>query len=155
VDSVDTPARETTARRQLRVSDAERDAVVTELGEHFQAGRLDAAELDDRTGRALRARTGGDLDEVLADLPRASGPGASGGPRAAARSRLPLIPFLVPVLIAAALVAGSLAAGTAAGGGHHAWAAGVWWWPVWWLIPLVALRLVWLERRLGGARRWR
>ena len=144
---------ETTTRRQLRVSDADRDAVVTELGEHFQAGRLDAAELDDRTGRALRARTGGDLDEILADLPRA--PRASGGPRAAARPRPPLVPVLVPVLIAAALVAASLTAGAAGGGWHHGWAAGVWWWPVWWLIPLVALRLLWLGRRLGGSRPWR
>lgn len=148
---MNTPVDQTTTRHRLRVSDADRDAVVTELGEHFQAGRLDAAELDDRTGRALRARTSGDLDEVLADLPRI--PRTSGGPRATARSRLPLAPFLVPVLVVAALVAVTL---TAAGGGwHHGWAAGLWWWPVWWLIPLVALRLVWLGRRLGGPRPWR
>jgi hypothetical protein len=153
---VDTPVDETTTRRQLRVSDADRDAVVTELGEHFQAGRLDAAELDDRAGRALRARTGADLDEALADLPRTPRtPRASGGPRAAARSRLPLVPFLVPALIAAALVAVSVTARAAGGGGHHAWTAGAWWWPVWWLIPLAALRLLWLGRRLGGSRPWR
>ena len=35
-------------RTGLRVSDAERDAVVTELGEHFQQGRLDHAEFDER-----------------------------------------------------------------------------------------------------------
>ena len=39
------------------------------LGEHFQAGRLTAAELDERTGRALTARTYGELTELLADLP--------------------------------------------------------------------------------------
>jgi len=33
--------------KTLRVSDADRDAVLTELGRHFQAGRLDPAELDD------------------------------------------------------------------------------------------------------------
>ena len=136
-------------RRQLRVSDADRDAVVTELGEHFQAGRLEAAELDDRAGRALRARTGGDLDEVLADLPRT--PPSSGGPRTAVRSRLPLGPFL----IAAVLIAAALTAGAAGGGWQHRWAAGVWWWPVWWLIPFMALRLLWLGRRLGGSRPWR
>ena len=36
------------AHPDLRVSDAERDAVVTELGEHFQQGRLDQAEFDER-----------------------------------------------------------------------------------------------------------
>ena len=140
-----------TTRRQLRVSDADRDAVVTGLGEHFQAGRLDAAELDDRTGRALRARVRNDLDEVLADLPRT--PPVPGGPRAAARSR-PLVPLLALAAGVAALVTVALTAG-AAGGWHHRWAAGVLWWPVWWLIPVMALRLLWARRRLGDFRSWR
>ena len=55
--------------QELRASDADRDAVVSDLGEHFQAGRLTAAELDERTGRALTARTWGELREVLSDLP--------------------------------------------------------------------------------------
>jgi Domain of unknown function (DUF1707) len=140
-----------TTRRQLRVSDADRDAAVTELGEHFQAGRLDAAELDDRTGRALRARVRSVLDEVLADLPRT--PPDPGGPRAAARSR-PLVPLLALAGVAAVLVTMALTAG-AAGGWHHRWAAGVLWWPVWWLIPVMALRLLWSRRRPGGSRSWR
>src|ERR1044072_7484528 len=41
----------------MRASDADRDAVVSDLSEHFQAGRLTAAELDERTGLALAART--------------------------------------------------------------------------------------------------
>ncbi len=53
----------------MRASDDDRDAVVSDLGEHFQAGRLTAAELDERTGRALTARTWGELRELLADLP--------------------------------------------------------------------------------------
>ena len=52
----------------MRASDADRDAVASDLGEHFQAGRLTAAELDERTGRALTARTCGELTEILADL---------------------------------------------------------------------------------------
>src|ERR1700678_907987 len=55
----------------MRASDADRDAVVADLSEHFQAGRLTAGELDERTGRALAARTWGELREVLADLPAA------------------------------------------------------------------------------------
>jgi Domain of unknown function (DUF1707) len=53
----------------MRASDADRDAVVSDLSEHFQAGRLTAGELDERTGRALAARTWGELRELLADLP--------------------------------------------------------------------------------------
>jgi hypothetical protein len=53
----------------MRASDADRDAVLADLSEHFQAGRLTAAELDERTGQALTARTWGELSELLADLP--------------------------------------------------------------------------------------
>ena len=53
----------------MRASDADRDAVVWDLSEHFQAGRLTAAELDERTGLALTARTWGELTELAADLP--------------------------------------------------------------------------------------
>ena len=45
-------------RADIRLSDAERDQAITELGEHFQAGRLTQEEFDDRSGRALQARTG-------------------------------------------------------------------------------------------------
>jgi hypothetical protein len=54
------------------VSDADRDAALSELGEHFQAGRLTAAELDERAGRAISARTGKDLADLMTDLPTAS-----------------------------------------------------------------------------------
>src|SRR4051794_25730698 len=55
--------------RSLRVSDRERDEVATLLRDHAAEGRLNTEELDDRVERALAARTGGDLDAVLADLP--------------------------------------------------------------------------------------
>jgi hypothetical protein len=55
----------------MRASDADRDSVVADLGEHFQAGRLTADELDERTGQALTARTYGELTGLLADLPAA------------------------------------------------------------------------------------
>ena len=41
--------------QQLRVSDAERQAVTDRLAEHFAEGRLDQAEFDDRVGRAMNA----------------------------------------------------------------------------------------------------
>jgi Domain of unknown function (DUF1707) len=55
----------------MRASDADRDAVVSDLSGHFQAGRLTAEEFDERTGRALTARTWGELGELVADLPAA------------------------------------------------------------------------------------
>jgi Domain of unknown function (DUF1707) len=55
----------------MRASDADRDAVVSDLSEHFQAGRLTAGEFDDRTGQALTAGTWGELGELVADLPAA------------------------------------------------------------------------------------
>lgn len=54
----------------LRVGDAERAAMADRLGEHFAAGRIDAAELDERVARALRARTRGDLAVLARDLPQ-------------------------------------------------------------------------------------
>ena len=53
----------------MRVSDSDRDAAVSDLSEHFQAGRLTAGEFDERMGRALAARTWGELRDLLADLP--------------------------------------------------------------------------------------
>lgn len=53
----------------IRVSDAERDLAVAELGEHFQAGRLTQDEFDERSGHALVARTGADLSTLFTDLP--------------------------------------------------------------------------------------
>src|SRR5262249_11537257 len=68
---------------QIKASDAERDVVVAALSEHFQAGRLTREELDERTGRALAARTLGELDELTADLPavRPTGPAPVTRPR--------------------------------------------------------------------------
>src|SRR5260370_8784067 len=135
-----------TTRIGLRASDADRDAAISELGEHFQGGRLDPAELDDRTGRALRARVVSDLDELFADLPRR--PQAPDRPMVAMRRRPALTSFLVPVLIAAALTTAVLAGSGAGGGWHHGWALGS---ALWWVIPVITLRLLWW-RRVGGAR---
>jgi Domain of unknown function (DUF1707) len=70
----------------MRASDADRDGVVSDLSEHFQAGRLTAGELDERTGRALAARTWGELGELVADLPAARTPAATSS---RVRPRLP------------------------------------------------------------------
>lgn len=74
----------------MRASDADRDAVLSDLSEHFQAGRLTASELDERTGRALAAQTWGELGELVADLPAARP--ASRGPALASSSARPVAP---------------------------------------------------------------
>ena len=55
-------------RDGMLASDADRDAAVRLLSDAFAAGRLSSDELADRTGRALAARTHGDLDDLLAGL---------------------------------------------------------------------------------------
>ena len=57
-------------RGEIRVSDAERDQALAELSEHFQTGRLTQDEFDERSGLALKARTGHDLASLFGDLPR-------------------------------------------------------------------------------------
>jgi hypothetical protein len=54
----------------LRTSDAERDRAVERLRDHAGAGRLDVEELEQRVGGALTARTHGELDALLSELPR-------------------------------------------------------------------------------------
>jgi hypothetical protein len=56
------------ARDGVLASDSDRDAAVAVLAEAFSHGRLSSAELEQRTGQALAARTHGDLDDLLAGL---------------------------------------------------------------------------------------
>ena len=54
---------------RIRASDADRDRVATLLREHHAAGRLTAEEFHERMDRALDAKTLGELDELMTDLP--------------------------------------------------------------------------------------
>jgi hypothetical protein len=53
----------------VRASDAERDAVVGRLNQAVGEGRLTMAEFSERLELAYAARTRGDLDPLLRDLP--------------------------------------------------------------------------------------
>lgn len=57
-----------------RASDEDRDRAVTLLRDHCVAGRLTLDEFSARAGLALEARTHGELDAVLVDLPAAAPP---------------------------------------------------------------------------------
>lgn len=127
----------------LRASDADRDVVLAELGEHFQAGRLTADELEERTGQALQARTFGDLARLTADLPSLAStrPAASGAGGAVSRPGggrwSPTVAPLVLGLATVAVVAAAfLNTGTGSRGVH-----------VLWLIILVPLVARMLARR--------
>jgi hypothetical protein len=119
---------------QMKASDADRDAVVAALSEHFQTGRLTREELDERAGRALTARTLDELDELTADLPAIR----PAGPAPVVRPRGLGYPLLAPVAAAlAALAIAALVLGV--GDGRHGW-------DWWWVIPAGLL----FARRLAG-----
>jgi hypothetical protein len=54
----------------MRIGNAEREAAVRALGEHYAQGRLDHEEYDERTTAAYAARTSDDLVPLFEDLPR-------------------------------------------------------------------------------------
>src|SRR5580700_8690325 len=70
----------------VRVSDRERDAVVQRVQTAFADGRLDDTEFDERMRAALTARTRGELDVLLTDLPAET---ATPGPTPATAGRGP------------------------------------------------------------------
>ena len=53
----------------IRASDADRDRAASLLREHHAAGRLTAEEFGDRLDRAFAAKTVGEIDALLKDLP--------------------------------------------------------------------------------------
>ena len=54
---------------KIRASDEDRDRTMTLLREHHAAGRLTAEEFNDRVDKAFEAKTLGELDALMADLP--------------------------------------------------------------------------------------
>jgi hypothetical protein len=77
------------ADQNIRVSDAERNAVAEQLGAHYADGRLDQAEFDERINRTMAAKTRGDLAGLFDDLPD---PGPAGAPGTAGPAG-PAIPY--------------------------------------------------------------
>ena len=55
--------------RRTRASDADRDRTAAALSEHLAAGRLTQDEFDERLDKAYAAKTLGELDDLMADLP--------------------------------------------------------------------------------------
>ena len=57
----------------VRIGDADREAVAAQLREHYADGRLTLDELNERLDQAFAAKTKADLDTVMRDLPQAAG----------------------------------------------------------------------------------
>ena len=81
------------AGNEMRVGDAEREAVAAELREHYASGRLTLDELNERVDKAFAATTRGDLNGLMTDLPSArpgwSSAGAAGAAGPSGSSALP------------------------------------------------------------------
>lgn len=138
---MDTPNR-SFPRGDFRVSDADRDRAVAELSEHFQSGRLTQEEFEDRSGRALRARTGSELSELFTDLPRGMAP-APASPGAVRRAgRVPVARVVIACVVAAIIVGDVL--GSLFGDLGHSRATGFGW-----LVPVLIVGLIFRRRVVG------
>lgn len=127
---------------KLRAADSDREAAAERLRRSHVEGRLDTTELQQRLERCYEAKTLGELDELVTDLPPENA-GDSTRPRFAPLRRrlMPLMPILIALIAICAVT-----------GGHHFWL----------LIPLIFIvyRLSWWRwrpwRPVGGrgSRTW-
>jgi hypothetical protein len=120
---------------RLRASDADRDRVAALLREHLAAGRLTTDEFQERLSATFAAKTMGELDELMADLPaidlyqlpdHSVAPSVTPGEHGAVARQSPNDVMArtasIGVAIALYVVSGAL--------------FGVWWIP-WWIIILI------------------
>ena len=109
---------------ELRASDAEREAVIERLRGHCAEGRISADELSVRIDAVYAARTRGDLEPPLRDLPSTtSDTPAVLDRRARRRSSPSLAEVPLPLVAVAVLVLAAAASGA--------------WWLLWLLWPIL------------------
>jgi hypothetical protein len=123
----------------LRASDAERERTATTLREHTAAGRLTPEELSERLDAAYEARTVGELDALVADLPATGAP----APKPAKRPEHDRMLHLVGLAVLACVTCVGVWFATGADGSF---------WPKW-VILASAIRLAyaaWGELGPGG-----
>jgi hypothetical protein len=110
------------SRNGLKASDADREHVAERLRHAAAEGRLLAEELEERLGQTFQARTYGELDAVVADLP---------ANRVARRPPIPLARPALVVAIAFAAVAVIAVAILVITGLLAVW--GLWAFIAWWM----------------------
>ena len=111
----------------LRAADADREATSERLRRHHAEGRLDAEEFQERVDRCYQAKTVGELEQLVTDLPPDPSSEGRFDP-----GRLRMIPF-VPIVIAILVI-------SAVTHGHHGHFG------LWLLIPMFFLLRFWLWR---------
>lgn len=128
-------------RDEMRAGDSDRQAVADKLKQALDEGRLDLGEYDERLQRTYAAKTYGDLNGLLDDLPAAP-PATQATTQPAAKTEAPA-PFM-------ASRGGQLVKAWLGGfGGIFVVCSVIWlvtslssghmqnFWPVWLLIPMV------------------
>lgn len=130
------------ARRDpsLRAADADREATSERLRRHHAEGRLDSEEFQERIDRCYQAKTVGELELLVTDLPPE--PTAEGRFHVRRLRMIPLVPIVIAIVAISAVT-----------GGHHGHSG------FWLLIPLFFLFRAWRwghgpwgMRRRGDAR---
>jgi Domain of unknown function (DUF1707) len=121
----------------LRAADADREAVAERLRRAAGEGRLEPDELEERLHRALRARTYGELDRVVDDLPaRGAALTRSAAGLPSARTALAVATRVSVALVVLALVLVDAALTVA-----------------WWLVWMLMRAHGYAAARLGGPSR--
>jgi hypothetical protein len=122
------------ARRDpnLRAADADREATSERLRRHHAEGRLDIEELQERIDRCYQAKTIGELEQLVTDLPPE--PTSEGRLHPGRLRMTPLVPIVIAIVVISAVT-----------GGHHGHFG------LWLLIPLFFLFRFWPWRH----RPWR
>ena len=127
-------------RDEMRAADADRQAVADKLKIALDEGRLDLGEYDERLQQAYAAKTYGDLEGLLTDLPvpALAGPAAPGRDDVTRRwllhvwsSYFPVVGITTVIWLVSSIAAGDL----------------LYFWPVWVAGPWGVL-LIW--QTVGG-----
>ena len=119
----------------LRAADADRERTAERLRDSHTEGRLDLPEFQQRLERCYEAKTVGELDQLVSDLPHDNeheNRNSTGGLPPWRLRHAPLIPILIALIVISAVT------------GHHLF----WLW-----LPLVFLfwRMSWSHRRRSWA----
>jgi hypothetical protein len=114
-----------------RAGDADREATSERLRRHHAEGRLDTEEFQDRTDRCYQAKTVGELQQLVTDLPPE--PISEGRFHLRRLRMIPLVPIVIAIVAISAVTGGH--------NGHFAF---------WLVIPLFFVFRLWLWRHPVG-----